>query len=111
MTSSPVLRKAEDRLAEYLCRIQVRSADHPYLDGAWLRAFDYGKWDYRASSGDIGWGPWCAEAGWGHAWIATTLGLRARSTSLWELLTSRDLSSSWPPVREEMLREAHSSLP
>lgn len=106
VTGDPDLRDAEDRLARYLCRIQVRSDEHPYLDGAWLRAFDYSKWDYWASSGDIGWGPWCAEAGWGHVWIATTLGLRARETSMWELLTSRDFDEEWERVHTEMLAEA-----
>jgi len=38
-----------------------------------------------ASSRDIGWSAWSVEAGWGPAWIATTLGLRQRGASLWEI--------------------------
>lgn len=43
----------------------TRSIDADALyDGAWLRAFDYGRWEYFGSSADIGWGPYCAETGW-----------------------------------------------
>ena len=43
------IKEAEDRLAHFLCRLQVRSVEHPYLDGAWMRAFDYELWEYWAS--------------------------------------------------------------
>lgn len=102
-TGEGFYREAENRLADYLCRIQVRSEEHPYLDGAWLRAFDFERWDYWASAGDIGWGPWCAEAGWGQAWIGLTFGLRERGTSLWELLGAVDVSGEWEPIRQQML--------
>jgi hypothetical protein len=72
-----------DSLAEYLVRIQT-SSDNPRLDGTWLRAFDFERWDYWASSGDLGWGAWCVELGWGQAWIATALALRQSGTSMWD---------------------------
>ncbi|HUY82085.1 MAG TPA: hypothetical protein VMU92_10220, partial [Acidobacteriaceae bacterium] len=75
----------ENRLAEFLCRIQVRSAEHPELDGAWFRAFDYQLWDYWASNADAGWGAWAIETGWTEAWIASTLAMRQLRTSLWDL--------------------------
>lgn len=84
-TNDPSLKEAEDRLAEYITRIQVRSKAIPYLDGTWFRAFDFHRWDYWSSSGDMGWGAWCAETGWGPAWNGISLGLRAKNTSLWEL--------------------------
>jgi hypothetical protein len=37
----------EDRLADFLVRIQIRSESHSELDGAWYRGFDFEKWDYR----------------------------------------------------------------
>lgn len=103
VTHGAELKAAEDALAKYLCRIQVRSDVHKYLEGAWLRAFDFDRWDYWASSGDIGWGPWCAETGWGQAWIATALGMRERRQSFWDLITSRDLKDNWPVIQAEML--------
>lgn len=83
-TGDTGIKEAEDRLARYLCRIQVRSEQHPNLDGAWFRAFDFRKWDYWSSSADFGWGAWCVEAGWGQAWIAATLGLRLQGVSMWD---------------------------
>jgi len=51
------------RLGDYLSRIQMSDPD-PLYDGTWLRAFDYGRWEYFGSSADIGWGPYCVETGW-----------------------------------------------
>jgi len=81
-------RAAEDRLAEFLCRIQVRSTKHPYLDGAWMRAFDDQLWEYWGSSADLGWGAWCVESGWTNTWIASVLSLRARGETLWDTATA-----------------------
>lgn len=83
-TKNPRIKDAEDRLAEYLCRIQIRSSEYPYLDGAWFRAFDYQRWECYASSGDVGWGAWSIESGWGQAWIAAILALRSQKTTLWD---------------------------
>ena len=66
-------------------RVQARSATHPELDGAWFRAFDYGKWEAWASDADIGWGAWSVESGWSQSWLSITLGMRLLNTSLWEL--------------------------
>ncbi len=81
---------AEKKLAEFLCRIQVRSEAHPELDGGWFRAFDFDQWDYWASSADAGWGVWSIETGWTQGWITAVLGLRHLRTSFWDLTaTSR----------------------
>ena len=77
--------EAENRLAEFLCRIQVSSSEYPFVDGAWFRAFDDVRWDYWGSAADIGWGPWNAESGWGGAWTSAVLALRMQKTSVWEL--------------------------
>ena len=76
---------ATDKLAEFLCRIQVRSEAHPELDGAWFRAFDFRRWEYWASNADLGWGAWSIETGWTQAWIVSVLALRHLKTSFWEL--------------------------
>lgn len=101
-TKDPALKQAEDRLAEYLCRIQVRSKKHPYFNGSWFRAFDYRRWDYWASSADVGWGPWCIEAGWGQAWTAATLALRSRNTSLWQLTADSNIKDQLQRALKEM---------
>ena len=48
-TSETSYSKAEEKLAEFLCRIQIHSEKHRELDGAWFRCFDYEKWEYWAS--------------------------------------------------------------
>lgn len=93
---------AENRLAEYLVRIQVRSEKIPYLDGAWFRAFNFGRWEYWASSADMGWGAWCVESGWAPAWTAVTLGLRCKQESLWDLTADSAIDKQLPGVRKLM---------
>ena len=85
VTGDAQFRLAEDRLAEFLCRIQIHSQAHPELDGAWFRAFDFGDWDYWASNSDLGWGAWSIESGWSASWIATILALRQHHQSLWSV--------------------------
>lgn len=94
--------EAEERLARYLCRIQIRSERLPYLNGAWFRAFDFRQWDYWASSADIGWGAWCIESGWGQAWTLATLALRAKGTALWDLTAKSRIAIPWDSVQEQM---------
>jgi hypothetical protein len=87
-TGSDRYRVAGDRLAAFLCRVQVRSERHPQLDGAWFRAFDFGRWDYWGSNADAGWGAWSIETGWTQAWIISVLAMRRMGTSLWDLTAS-----------------------
>ena len=97
-TNDPRLKTAEDRLTEYVVRIQAKSSDTA-IDGTWFRAFDYRRWDYWSSSGDLGWGAWCAEAGWGPAWNGIVLGLRANKQSLWDYTASSRISGKLDRVR------------
>ena len=85
-TGDPLYIQGEDKLAEFLCRIQIESDTHPQLSGAWYRGFDFEKWEAWGSNADAGWGVWCTESGWTVSWIASTLGLRHMDTSLWQLL-------------------------
>ncbi|MDD3927987.1 MAG: hypothetical protein PHT33_15190, partial [bacterium] len=61
-------------IMDFMVRIQIESSDKR-LNGAWMRAFDYDRWDYYGSNGDVDWGPYCVESGWTNSWIAKTLAL------------------------------------
>ena len=54
-TGNVTFKDAEDKLADFIVRIQAQSSERPELDGAWMRAFDYEKWEPWASDADIGW--------------------------------------------------------
>lgn len=102
-TRDPQFRRMEDKLADFLVRIQVRSDAHPELDGGWFRAFDYRKWDYWGSNADAGWGAWSIEVGWTQAWIPTVLALRELDLNLWDLTRDSKIARHWDKCRELML--------
>ena len=104
-TGDPKLHEACDRLAQFLCRIQIRSEKRPELDGAWFRAFDFDRWDYWASNADLGWGAWCVETGWVQGWIVTVLSLRQLETTLWDLATERPLDVHLEKNLKQLLPE------
>lgn len=97
--------EAEDKLAEFLCRIQIRSEKHPELDGGWFRAFDFKRWEYWASNGDAGWGAWSIETGWSQSWITAVLALRQLDTSLWEFTENSRIEEQFSQMREQMVPE------
>jgi hypothetical protein len=105
-TGDPLYREAEDRLAEFLCRIQIRSETHPELDGGWFRAFDFKRWEYWASNTDAGWGAWCIESGWTQSWITIVLALRQQRTSLWEFTAASRIGRHLDPLKQTMLPDA-----
>ncbi len=84
-TGETRLGEAADRIVSFLCRVQVEAPLHPYLHGAWMRGFDYARWEFGGSSADAGWGAWSVETGWTNTWIATVLGLRRVGRALFEL--------------------------
>ena len=49
MLENATIKREEDRLAEYIVRLQTRSTEHPELDGAFFRAWDFSKWEVWAS--------------------------------------------------------------
>jgi hypothetical protein len=102
-TGEEFYSNAEDRLAEFLCRIQIRSEKHPELDGGWFRAFDFNRWEYWASNGDAGWGAWSIETGWSQSWITAVLSLRQLKTSLWEITHDSKVEEHFNNLRKEML--------
>ncbi len=103
------VKDAYVRLRDFLLRIQVRSDKFPLLDGAWLRSFDYDKWEYWGSTADIGWSAWCVETGWVNAWIATVLMLEERGESLMKCESAEHFREIAPRMYEEMftLHETH----
>jgi hypothetical protein len=102
-TGDAKLKHAEDKLAEYLCRIQTRSKKLPYLNGTWFRAFDDRRWEAWASSADIGWGAWSIESGWGQAWTAAILSLREQKTTVWDFTAKSRVRDYFPRLRAQML--------
>lgn len=100
-TGEPWLREAEDKMAGFLCRAQVRSEAHPELDGAWYRGFDSEKWEYWGSSADMGWGVWSVETGWTQGWIVGVLALRRLGRSLWETAGHSDAGRLLPTILPE----------
>lgn len=105
-TGDPFYQDAEDKLAQFLCRIQTRSEDHPELDGAWMRAFDYQRWDYWGSNGDAGWGAWSIESGWTQGWIVAVFGFRLSNTNLWDVSQKIEAGEDYKKFRSTMMPEA-----
>ena len=108
-TGDPFYAQAEEKLAKFLCRIQVRSETHPEFDGAWFRAFEFNRWDYWASNADLGWGAWSIESGWTQTWIATTLALRQMETSLWDLTAESQIAKYLDKLAFVMLPDVKGS--
>ncbi|WP_227472108.1 hypothetical protein [Parabacteroides bouchesdurhonensis] len=84
-TGNPQYKEAVDKLSDFLIRIQVKSDKHKDLDGAWMRAFDYNRWDYWASNADAGWGAWSTLTGWIQSWIIGTQTLVEKNQSYWDI--------------------------
>ena len=102
-TGNPEYKQLEDRMVDFLVRIQTRCEKHAELDGCWYRTFDFGKWDYWGSDADLGWGVWSAETGWTQPWIAGTLALREMKTNLWDLTKSSKAGRHFEKYRKLML--------
>lgn len=95
-------KAAADRMAEFFCRIQALSQVQRYLDGAWLRGFDYNLWEFFGSAADSGWGPWCVETGWTNSWIASALALRQLNRPLLSEKASELYKELAPEVKAMM---------
>ncbi|MDO6434989.1 hypothetical protein Q4E93_30525 [Flavitalea sp. BT771] len=103
-TGNEKYKAATSRLSDFLTRIQVRSVKHQDLDGAWFRAFDYGKWDYWASNSDAGWGAWCTLTGWIQSWIVTTQVQIQENQSFWDLTKGSGMGPVAKAVIETMMK-------
>ncbi len=103
VTGDPKIREAESQLVDFLLRIQTKSNAVPEVDGGWLRAFDFQRWEPWGANADIGWGAWSIESGWTQGWITAVLAMRELDTSLWELMSDSEIDRIYPPIRESML--------
>jgi hypothetical protein len=100
-TGEAMYSRAADKLADFMCRVQVKSESHPELDGGWFRAFEFKRWEYWASNADWAWGAWCIESGWTQTWLASVLALRQMKTSFWDLTSKVGIRlpfERWRPV-------------
>jgi len=104
-TGNKKYQAAADKLSGFLTRIQVQSTKHHDLDGAWFRAFDYGRWDYWASNSDAGWGAWCTLTGWIQSWIVTTQIQMQQKQSFWEVTQNSDIKIKAIPAINLMLKQ------
>ena len=104
-TGDARFRRAEDKLAEFLCRIQTRSNKLPWLNGAWFRAFDDERWETWASSADVGWGAWSIESGWGQAWTAAVLALRQQRSTFWDLTSNSRAHDHFERLKRQLQLE------
>jgi hypothetical protein len=102
-TGDPLYAQASDKLARFFSRIQIKSQEHPELDGGWYRAFDFQRWEYWASSSDLGWGAWSIEDGWTQGWICAVLALRQMNTSLWSLTAGSRVAEQMAALRPMMI--------
>jgi hypothetical protein len=102
-TGDEDIREAADRLAEFLCRIQVTSESHPEIDGGWFRAFDYKRFEHWGCNADHGWGAWCIESGWTQGWITTILALRSMDVSIWDLTRDSKVAKHHKKLIDQML--------
>jgi hypothetical protein len=104
-TSESLYIEAEDKLVEFLCRIQVKSEAQPQLDGGWFRGFDYRRWEYWGSDADVGWSVYTMETGWISGEILSVLALRQMKTSLWELTAESKIGNQLETWSKRMLLE------
>jgi hypothetical protein len=104
-TGNPDYAKSADRMADFFVRSQTRSEKHPELDGTWYRSFDFRKWEYWGSDGDLGWGVWTNEIGWTHSWITVGLALRQMKTCLWDLCRTTHVGHLFDVNCKRMLKD------
>ena len=99
------VNKACELLASFLTKIQVKTNKQPYLNGVWMRGFDYSKWEYYSSAADIGWGAACVESGWCNAWISTVLYLRALKKPVFTGFFDKDFSDKAKAIYKQMITD------
>lgn len=83
-TGDTTYRQALKNINDFFVRVQVKAPAHKELNGAWFRAFDFGRWEYWASNADSGWGPWGTQTGWTQSWIINSLASQLNNRNFWE---------------------------
>ena len=92
-TGDAYYKTAELKLADFLCRAQIKSILHPELDGSWFRAFDFGNWSFWGGDVSPRWGAWSVATGATHAWVTSVLAMHQAETCLWEVAGKTDVKS------------------
>ena len=103
ITGNKEYAKSAEMMADFFIRTQTQSQKHQELDGTWYRGFDFQKWEYWGSDGDLGWGVMTNEIGWTHSWITATMALREMGTTLWEAASGVNVSLHFEHYRKMML--------
>jgi len=93
-TGDSYYEDGSEKLAGFVCRVQVKSILHPELNGSWFRGFDYGHWRYWGGDVSPRLGAWSVTAGQSQAWISAVLAMRELDTSLWDILSQAGLPAS-----------------
>lgn len=108
-TRDSTYKQALEKMDAFFVRVQVNAPTHKDLDGAWFRAFDFGRWEYWASNADSGWGPWGTQTGWTQSWILNALARRLDRKNFWdqtrELFNSNDFRKSFTGSLNTMLEQ------
>jgi hypothetical protein len=102
-TQNPKYLEAVNKLADFLVRIQSTSSGCADLDGCWFRAFDYETWEYYGSNADHGWGAWGTLTGWTQSFITTTLAMKLKNTSYWDITRKSSVGEDINEVWQDML--------
>ncbi len=102
-TRDPEYLKALEKMKDFLIRIQVRSDHFKSIDGAWFRSFNFKDWNYWASNADAGWGAWSTLTGWIQSWIVGTIARTESETSLWDLVSRKDVEKIGNEVINSMI--------
>ncbi|MEO6682223.1 MAG: hypothetical protein ABIN48_05300 [Ginsengibacter sp.] len=103
-TSNLQYTNALNKIVDFLVKVQVKSQDHPDLNGSWFRAFDYGKWEYWASNADSGWGPWGTQTGWTQSWILNGLIFYQKSQNFWDLTKEKYSTDHFKNLAENRIK-------
>ncbi len=94
-TGDPMIKNIEEKLSDFLIRIQVKSSKHPEVHGGWMRAFDFNRFEHWGSNADHGWGAWCIETGWTQSWILSILSLQELDASIWDISANSAVNSNY----------------
>ena len=101
-TKDEYIKEGLEKLGDFLCRIQVDAPTHPELDGGWMRAFDFDRFEHWASNSDAGWGAWAIETGWTQGWIVGVLSLMQMDQSIWDLTKESKINVHYDKIEKMM---------
>ena len=95
VTNQQLFYNLLNNLTQYLIKIQVMVDDdrleYKYLNGSWLRGFDFNFNEYFASASDIGWGPTSVESGWTVGEILSSFGMIMTNNSFFDIVNGNTL--------------------